>query len=337
MPPPPGKNANRKNSSSSVSSRARAPDEFLQAVVLLDEEADSQLAPLTLSSPKCLLTVAGAPLLDHTLEFLATQSGTAAIGEALLFTARDGDAVLAWLAQSRWSAAAAAGASGDRNATFRIRVLGTNEARTHGDALRALDEARALRGDGAFVIVEGCVVGAATLNGALAAHSARAAADANTTLTVLVMPRGPHAVVDAPALAVDSRDGRLWAYAPLVRVAASREFTPPVFRDMLWPRRARTSATALAAVTNVKGLSAAVRAHVTARVDFSESGVYIASPQVCFSPFKMRANVSLLFYFTLPPSPPLAQISLNTARNQLPRFSFIFLIMQTTRVFERTT
>lgn len=326
MPPAPKKDAATKR------------DELLQAVVLLDEDADSQLAPLTLSSPKCLLSVAGVPLLDHTLEFLATQSGTAAVGEALLFTARDADAVSGWLAQSRWSAAAAAGASGDRNAPFRVRVVGASEARTHGDALRALDEARALRGDGAFVIVEGCVVGAAALNGALAAHAARAAADANTTLTVLVMPRGPHAVVHAPALAVDARDGRLWAYAPLARAAAAREFTPPVFRDMLWPRRARATPAALAAVTNVKGLSSSVRAHVTAREDFAEAGVYIASPQVRLGLWLApRALPRRMHIFTPSPPPSPPPIDSKHARNHDHRCSFIFQTTPTTRASARTT
>jgi hypothetical protein len=163
----------------------------------------------------------------------------------------------------------------------RIRIVSAPEARSHGDALRTLDSNGSLRGDGAFILIEGGVVGHARVNHALAAHVARAKADPNTTLTALVTSSAPRPALDASVLAVDSRDGRVWGYvgAALARPAVAAR--PLSVHGRLAKERSPAGGARVCALGAPRALKPEAARGVSARGnDIRLTSVYIASPQV---------------------------------------------------------
>lgn len=175
---------------------------------------------------QALLPVAGIPLLEYSLEWLATQG----VAEVLMFTVKHTREVKEYLLSSRWSShldtrpISSSGLGGEDGAQAhvsspRLRLLSSTTAASAGDAIRAVDSMGALRSDGSFLLLESPVISCVGIRQALASHAARAQADSNTTLTALVQPRqlagaaAPAAVVTA--MAVDGLDGRLWGWKEL--------------------------------------------------------------------------------------------------------------------------
>ena len=107
-----------------------SPDDVLTAVVIADPYS-TQFNPLTLSSPHCLMSMAGRPLLDYTLESLFLNNVT----EVILYLSNSPSLLRSWLTSSKWSQ--------DLPAVCRplnISIIVNENCRSVGDACRDLDE-----------------------------------------------------------------------------------------------------------------------------------------------------------------------------------------------------
>ena len=107
-----------------------SPDEVLTAVVLADPYS-AQFNPLTPSSPHCLMSLAGRPLLDYTLECLFLNSVT----EVILYLSTSPSSVRSWLATSKWSQELPSSCR-----PLNISIIVNEDCRSVGDACRDLDE-----------------------------------------------------------------------------------------------------------------------------------------------------------------------------------------------------
>lgn len=162
----------------------------LKAVVLTDD-FELRLMPLTATTPRCLLPLANVPLIEYTLEFLATSQ----VDQVFLYcSGRHMDKIERYIASSRWVLPWA---------PFKIKVLKT-EARSVGDVMRDLD-ARSLVSED-FVLVAGDVVTNISLQEALDQHKKIKAQDKDHIATMVMTAASalnrsrPYA--DDPALVV---------------------------------------------------------------------------------------------------------------------------------------
>lgn len=184
-------------------------DDGLQAVILVDSCLKG-LQPLLYDDPLALLDVCGTPAIEYTLELLTRQDVT----EIVIFAAQQAASLKSYLESSRWARHMA-----DDAATAvdepRLRIVCSAGARNSGDALRQLDDMGVLCTD-TVVLVDGLVVGNASLSAALAGHAERVKADSNTIMTVLVTPAAalssPSSLSHRLDIAVDSNDGQLYSY-----------------------------------------------------------------------------------------------------------------------------
>lgn len=180
----------------------------LQAVVLTDS-FETRFSPFTddhgeLTTPRCLLPLAGVPLLEYTLPFLA-RSG---VEQVFLYCGTEhAERIEAYLSDSPWTAT---------SSPFKLEIV-RSTSRTIGDAMRDLDKRAILGGD--FIVVYGDVVCSVPLGPVLAAHRARRAADRNAIMTMLLRDVGPHSAhhqADArPMFVLDAARDRCLHYETL--------------------------------------------------------------------------------------------------------------------------
>lgn len=159
-----------------------AQDEGLQAVVLCDVFTHRFL-PLTLDTPRCLMPVCNAPLIEWTLESLAL----AGVQEVFFLAAWHNAAIYEYLETNhprllRPSNRAQANAS----ALTRATLIAIPEARSIGDAMRELDSHQVIKGD--FVLIHGDALGCMDLESVVRAHRQRRHADRNAIMTICTMP-----------------------------------------------------------------------------------------------------------------------------------------------------
>jgi NDP-sugar pyrophosphorylase family protein len=278
----------------SAAGRAQPVKAELHALVLLDS-FDQQLDPLQFDVPavsgtageartrpahapsllpQCLLPVAGVPLLEYTLEWLAFNGVT----EILLFSGgRSLPSVREYLTASRWgrhvdtrvTTSTGLAAQDESNAPVlpspRLRLLTSADAASAGDAIRSVDGVGALRGEGSFVLIERPVVANFDLRAVCAAHAARAALDSNATLTAVLRPvgsPGARSPLDGvTVMAVDTLDGRLWGW---------RERAPgSIDAGGAWKEAISKAA-----------MPKDVRARLACHADWAPTGVYVCTPSV---------------------------------------------------------
>ena len=156
-----------------------------------------------------LLDICGTPGIEYTLEMLARQE----VVEIVLFVSRQSDALKGYLESSRWKDNVVEEKS-SHSIKPRIRVVCSVGAHSSGDALRQLDDMGVLRSE-TVILVDGLVVGNVSLGAALAGHAQRVKADSNTILTVIATPvvaSYPPSLCQRLDMAVDAKDGQLWAY-----------------------------------------------------------------------------------------------------------------------------
>ena len=188
--------------------------------------------PITLETPKALLPLAGAPLLDYALEWLA---GAGCVDEVVVVACAHARQVEAHLGAAGWipprsggggaggarassAAHAPSGAGGRAGPATRVSLVSCPTARSAGDALRELDVRGTLAGASDFVLLHGDVVTNADLGAALASHRARRAGpDPGCVATLIVSggvtPAARARLGEAAALyTVDAASGRLLAF-----------------------------------------------------------------------------------------------------------------------------
>ncbi|KNE57051.1 hypothetical protein AMAG_02810 [Allomyces macrogynus ATCC 38327] len=176
-------------------------EEILQAVVVADS-FDEKFMPLTRDLPRCLLPLCNVPLIEYTLEFLAV----ADVKEVFIVCCAHSDLIKEYILSSKWN---------DDTSSMKVNIIVSRSSMSMGDVLRELDSKSLLKHD--FILVNGDVVSNLRLDGVLATHRARRAADKSTVMT-MVLKEGAvfHGARGAPALfCINPTTSRCVQYIPI--------------------------------------------------------------------------------------------------------------------------
>eukprot|EP00937_MAST-01D_sp_MAST-1D-sp2_P006801 g6801.t1 len=133
-------------------------DQQLQAILLADSFTKKTFLPISLERPKVLMPLANVPMLQYTLEFLASSG----VGELFIFCAAHTQQVERFVAEARCA---------ERH-RMKIRCIKQPQCLSAGDALREVDNMGIIRSD-PFVLVAGDVVSNVDLAPIIEAHKAR--------------------------------------------------------------------------------------------------------------------------------------------------------------------
>ncbi|KAK0610462.1 nucleotide-diphospho-sugar transferase [Bombardia bombarda] len=183
-------------------------EDVLQAVILADSFQD-RFRPFTLEKPRCLLPLANIPIIEYTLEFLASNG----VQDVFIYCGAHSDDVEKFIKESpRWNhdSPICPFASVDF-----IRV---SDATSIGDFMRDLDKRNVISSD--FILVHSDVVANIPLDDALAKHRARREANRDACMTMVLRPtgqgQGPHRAAEArgitPVFVVEPSTGRCLQY-----------------------------------------------------------------------------------------------------------------------------
>ncbi|CAI5973886.1 unnamed protein product [Closterium sp. NIES-64] len=168
-----------KDGATGMAEEAHVP---LQAILLADSFAQT-FRPITLRKPKVLLPVAGAAMVDYTLEWLAM----AGVEETFVFCCAHSQQIRAHLEDAGWmrpsSSSHHQGGGGQRHG-MRVSTVVAHDCVSVGDALRHMDHKGVIRGD--FILVSGDVIANVSLTHALHAHRERRRKDKQAVMTMLL-------------------------------------------------------------------------------------------------------------------------------------------------------
>ena len=135
--------------------------------------------PLTPELPHCLQSVAGRPLLDFTLQWLASNS----FAEVILYLSASPAEVKTWVRSSKWSPELP-----EDIRPLNVTVIVNEDSRSLGDACRDLDEKGIVRGE--FLLCHGDLVTNIKLSGVIETHRAKMGRDKNGVMTKVTLPGG---------------------------------------------------------------------------------------------------------------------------------------------------
>ena len=146
--------------------KAKVP---LQAVVLADSFAQ-RFRPITLERPKVLLPLVNVPMIEYTLEFLASNG----VEEVFVFCCAHAAQITAYLEQSAWSTIPG----------FVVHAIVSTNCVSAGEAMRLIDHRHVIRAD--FVLVSGDTVANMDLRRAIEAHRERRKTEKLAIMTMCV-------------------------------------------------------------------------------------------------------------------------------------------------------
>ncbi|KAL4171223.1 hypothetical protein KRP22_009321 [Phytophthora ramorum] len=152
--------------------RREAP---LQAVLFADSFTET-FRPITLSLPKVLLPLANVPMLEYSLEFLAS----AGVQQVLLFCTGHAEQIEQFIEKQSQVAR-----------RLEVTCVSSPSCLTAGDALRELDRLQLVQSN-PFVLMSGDVVANVDLQAAIAEHKRRKQADANCIMTSIFKELRPN-------------------------------------------------------------------------------------------------------------------------------------------------
>ncbi|GAQ80574.1 eukaryotic translation initiation factor eIF-2B epsilon subunit [Klebsormidium nitens] len=149
----------------------------LQAILLADSFAQ-KFKPITLERPKMLLPVANVPMIDYTLEWLAS----AGVEDVLVFCCAHARQIQAYIETSKWK----------KQPNFHVTPIVSHNSMSAGEALRLIDEKNLIRND--FILISGDTISNMSLDAVLAEHKARRAKDKQAIMTMVVKQAKPDPV-----------------------------------------------------------------------------------------------------------------------------------------------
>lgn len=175
-------------------------DERFQAIVLTDS-FETRFMPLTAVHPRCLLPLANVPLIEYTLEFLATSG----VNEVFLMCSAHADQVQEYIENSKWVSS---------HSPFTVTTVMSVESRSVGDAMRDLDNRGLITGD--FLLVSGDVVTNIDFNKVMQFHKQKKAQDKDHILTMVLNQTSPlhrtRSQVDPATFVLDKETNRCFYY-----------------------------------------------------------------------------------------------------------------------------
>ena len=159
------------------------------------------------TGPQCLLPLVNVPVIEYTLEFLASNG----VQEVFIYCGAHSEDIEHYIHDSsRWNPGSAI------SPFTSLEFIRVSDAHSIGDFLRDLDKRSIISGD--FVLVHGDLVSNIQLDAALAKHRARREANRDACMTVVLRSVGeePHRAAKArgitPVFVVDPTTGRCLQY-----------------------------------------------------------------------------------------------------------------------------
>ncbi|CAM6040484.1 unnamed protein product [Sphagnum compactum] len=184
----------------------------LQAVLLADSFAQ-KFRPITLERPKMLLPLVNVPMIDYTLEWLAS----AGVEECFVFCCAHANQITSHLNKSPWMS----------QPDFTVSIIESHDCVSAGDALRVIEQRSVVRGD--FVLVSGDTVSNMSLTEVLKEHQERRKKDKLAVMTMVVKKSKPSPLTyqtrlgnDELLLMIDPQSKQLLHY-DAVREPGSRD------------------------------------------------------------------------------------------------------------------
>ncbi|KAL8243837.1 hypothetical protein R6Q59_010095 [Mikania micrantha] len=176
MPPKQAKSGSS-NQRSGLKGDGDVKEEPLRAVVVADT-FETTFPPFTLERPRCLLPLANTPLIEYTLEFLASSG----VQEVFVYAGRHVDQVEVYINASKWKAS---------SSPFKKLVFLRCQANSIGDVMRDLDQKALMGAQGSdFLVVSGDIVAEVPVSQALIKHKERRDKDKNAIMTMILRERG---------------------------------------------------------------------------------------------------------------------------------------------------
>jgi translation initiation factor eIF-2B subunit epsilon len=175
--PPKGSTSGGSSSTKKAKETIKAdeqPDEDPLVAVILADSYDNYFAPLTITTPRCLLPLANVPLIDYSIES-ATVTG---VSQIYILSGAHSDQIRRHISANLQATL--------RNQSITITVLNTSEARSEGDAMRELDALQIIRSD--FILYRADSVCTFDLKKAVQEHKRRRKADKDVIMTMACMP-----------------------------------------------------------------------------------------------------------------------------------------------------
>ncbi|UZJ56335.1 hypothetical protein CBS101457_005655 [Exobasidium rhododendri] len=166
--------SNKKAPKGSIIQANEQPDEDPLVAIILADSFDEHFTPLTLTTPRCLLTLANVPLLNYSIES-AVLTG---VSQIYILACAHSEQIRKYIETHLLSTL--------RSQGITITVINTPEARSEGDALRELDAKQVLRSD--FLLYRADSVCTFDLRIAVAEHKRRRKADKDVIMTMCCMP-----------------------------------------------------------------------------------------------------------------------------------------------------
>ncbi|ETN43101.1 uncharacterized protein HMPREF1541_02259 [Cyphellophora europaea CBS 101466] len=153
-------------------------EQLFRAIVLADS-FETKFTPFSIERPRCLLPLANTPLLEYTLEFLAS----AGVDEVYMYAGSHIDQVEAYIQASRWIL--------DSSPFQNFIFLRDDTATCVGDVMRNLDSKHIFDKAADFLVVSGDVVCDYPMERALKKHRERRERNKDAIMTMLLREAPP--------------------------------------------------------------------------------------------------------------------------------------------------
>lgn len=193
----------------------------LQAVILSDTY-ETKFSPLTLDRPRILLQLCGTPIIEFTLNFLASNN----VQEVFLYLGTKADEVEEYIQNSKWETS-----SSKSTSPFSKLELIRTTSTSVGDCLRDLDARGTMKGD--FLVVYGDLISTLDITPALQQHKARRLANKDRIFTTVLTKAAKHdqALGEyTPVFTINPQTSRLLQYDQLPR--SSSEHAMPLSAEL---------------------------------------------------------------------------------------------------------
>ncbi|KAJ2707331.1 translation initiation factor eIF-2B epsilon subunit, GEF [Coemansia sp. IMI 203386] len=151
------------------SGHEKTDNELLLAIVIADS-FDDLFQPLSLNKPRCLLPLCNVPMIEYTLEFLASSG----VNETLVVCKSHAETVKAYIKQSKWART---------HSPMKVKTKVVQQSRTLGEALREIDDTPFISD---FILCTGLVISNMNMSSILDMHLANAKRDSDQIVTMVL-------------------------------------------------------------------------------------------------------------------------------------------------------
>ncbi|KAI7834318.1 nucleotide-diphospho-sugar transferase [Kickxella alabastrina] len=230
---------------------AAAQSNVLVAIVLADS-FDDLFQPLSFNKPRCLLPLCNVPMIEYTLDFLASSG----VKETVVVCKSHSQAIEAYIKQSKWMRA---------HSPMKIKITIVRKPNSLGEALCEIDDTPFVSD---FILCTGVVISNMDLSQLVKAHMANKHKDPEQVMTMLLQEATPsHRLRDKSeesVYVINPRTNRLFSLDSVSSLPKTNELDIPI-----------------SVITD--------NPEVEIRADLIDTNVYICSPLV-FSMFRDNSD-----------------------------------------------